>query len=359
MTNRLLLEVGALDTGGALEHRLSDGSPASVAHSIAVQNTTANYTYGGVERGTAFTQNLSHTDYWQRNITGSMSYVTGVQNFKVGMMWLKSKRDLDVTFPNAMSYVFTGPLNNPRPQQLVQYAVPYQIKARTRQTAVFGQEQLTLHRATLNLGVRYEAQVGYVPPTSMAAGPWIGARSYPEVKNVPNWKDINPRVGVAYDLFGNAKTAIKANLGRFVAYEANQGIVQNSNPSQALVLTGRRTWNDNGDFIPQESELGPVSPSNFGTSAPAFTYDPSVSRGWGNRSYNWQGALSVQHQLAQRREHERRVLPVRGTATSRLPTTCSSMRTASTRTASPVRLTIRASRWAGISPTAAASASAG
>jgi hypothetical protein len=298
-TNRLLFEVGVLDTGGALEHRLADGSPSSVASNIAVQNSTANYTYGGVERGSGFTQNLSHTEYWQRNVTASMSYVTGAQNFKVGMMALRSARDLDITFPNAMSYVFTGPLNNPRPAQLVEYALPTQLRARTTQTAIFAQEQRTLHRATLNLGVRYEAQVGYVPATSMAAGPWIGARSYGEVKNVPNWKDINPRVGVAYDLFGDGKTALKANIGRFLTYEANGGIVQNSNPSQALVLTGRRTWNDNGDFVPQESELGPVSPSNFGTSAPAFTYDPSVSRGWGTRGYNWQGAVSVQHQLAQ------------------------------------------------------------
>jgi hypothetical protein len=85
-----------------------------------------------------------------------------------------------------------------------------------------------------------------------------------------------------------------------VSYDANGGIVQNSNPSQALVLVGRRTWADaNGDFVPQDSELGPISPSNFGQSVPAFTYDPSVSRGWGTRGYNWQGAVSVQHQLAQ------------------------------------------------------------
>jgi hypothetical protein len=298
-TNKLLFEVGALDTGGALDHRLADGSPAAAGTNIAVQNTTANYTYGGVNRGNGFTTNLSHTQYWQRNVTASMSYVTGAQNFKVGVMALRSARDYDIPSPAAVTYVFTGPLNNPRPAQLVEYAFPTQLRARTTQTALFAQEQRTLRRATLNLGVRYEGQVGYVPPTSMAAGPWIGARSYPEVKNVPNWKDINPRMGVAYDVFGTGKTAVKASLGRFVAYDANGGIVQNSNPSQALVLVGRRTWNDaNNDFVPQESELGPISPSNFGQSVPSFTYDPAVSQGWGHRGYNWQASASLQHQLA-------------------------------------------------------------
>ena len=36
------------------------------------------------------------------------------------------------------------------------------------------------------------------------------------IKNVPNWKDVDPRVGVSYDLFGNGKTALKASVGRYV-----------------------------------------------------------------------------------------------------------------------------------------------
>ena len=53
------------------------------------------------------------------------------------------------------------------------------------------------------------------PRWSSTPAPWVPARSFPEVKDVPNWKDVNPRVGAAYDLFGTGRTAIKGFLGRY------------------------------------------------------------------------------------------------------------------------------------------------
>ena len=38
--------------------------------------------------------------------------------------------------------------------------------------------------------------------------------SFPETKGVDSYKDITPRMGVAYDLFGNGKTALKVNVGQ-------------------------------------------------------------------------------------------------------------------------------------------------
>ena len=37
------------------------------------------------------------------------------------------------------------------------------------------------------------------------------------VGTVQNWKDISPRVGVAIDVFGNGRTAVKASFARYVA----------------------------------------------------------------------------------------------------------------------------------------------
>jgi hypothetical protein len=79
----------------------------------------------------------------------------------------------------------------------------------------------------VNLGLRWDSFNGY-PPKQQANAPgqtadwpdvitaqndWLAPRTLPEVKNIPNWKDWSPRMGIACDLFGNGRTAVKAQLG--------------------------------------------------------------------------------------------------------------------------------------------------
>ena len=71
-------------------------------------------------------------------------------------------------------------------------------------------------KMTLNLGLRSDYQNSYVPASHAGAGVWVPNRNvdFAEVDNVPNFKTISPRLGVAYDLFGDGKTALKVNFGR-------------------------------------------------------------------------------------------------------------------------------------------------
>ena len=90
-------------------------------------------------------------------------------------------------------------------------------------------------------------------------GTWIGPRHFDALTNVPNYKDLSPRLGVAYDLFGNGKTAVKATLSRYVL-TSSVGTARLLNPLNTSVNSATRSWQDtNHDGIPQLSELGPLS----------------------------------------------------------------------------------------------------
>ena len=45
-------------------------------------------------------------------------------------------------------------------------------------------------------------------------------RLFPGVKNVPNWKDVNPRISAASTIFGTGKTALKASASRGVEQDS-------------------------------------------------------------------------------------------------------------------------------------------
>src|SRR3979490_2417492 len=108
----------------------------------------------------------------------------------------------------------------------------------------------------MNYGVRIDFLKASVDPQDIAAGPFTPARHYNGLENVPNWKDVDPRFGVAYDLFGNGDPAgqldprLDCNL---------------ANP----LLNGT---------------CGPLAVPTFGTQvAPTTTYDPAIVQARGAR----------------------------------------------------------------------------
>ena len=143
--------------------------------------------------------------------------------------------------------------------------------------------------------MRFDAFQGWIPEQSRPAGLFAPALSFSKIDDIPNWQDVNPRVGAAYDLFGNGKTAVKAAIGRYVIGESTT-ISSANNPANAIVTSASRVWDDaNRDFVPQDAELGPLSNNQFGTVVVNRRYAADVLDG--NRAYSWQGSVSVQHEL--------------------------------------------------------------
>ena len=197
-------------------------------------------------------------------------------------------------------------------------------------TGMFAQDRWSLGRVTLNLGLRFDWFIGESRASSildsrlkLADGVTpIAARSYgvcSDGKNsnqgsnlcagtVQNWKDLSPRVGVAWDVFGTGKTAVKASIARYVASQTT-AISDANNPVSSLTVTDRRTWTDlDGNNSPfdtagniQYPELtASASTATFGSGASTTGYDPAVLNGWGKRGYNNEFTVSAQQQLAAR-----------------------------------------------------------
>ena len=268
---------------------------------ISTVDLVDNYRYNGIgpaPGGVPYATDVRGDNY---NGRVSMSYVTGSHALKAGFQAVHGIFDVGPGQPNEnLYYVF----RNRVPISLTQWAGPLVARARNRVYAAYVQDQWTIRRLTVNLGVRFDQHRNYSHPEDVPAGRFRPAFSVPGLE-VPNYKDINPRLGAAFDLFGNGKTAIKGSFGRYVL-GLGAGLITPVLPSLAIVQSTNRGWNDaNSNFVPDcdlnnllgNGECTQVDNLRFGQPVSVTTLDREAASGWGKRAYNWQSSVSVQHEI--------------------------------------------------------------
>ena len=237
----------------------------------------------------------------------SATYVTGSHTLKVGVMNTSGSLGQDGVGPvTDVSYRFACAQPGCAPQRITQIATPDTWESSVSlNMGVYAQDQWTVNRLTLNLGVRLDVFRGGSSAQMRPATFFTPSVSVDEISGTPSWNDWQPRLGVAYDLFGDGLTALKASFGR---YAIGQGITiaQRNNPAWQVIKTTNRTWSDaNGDYVPDcdlfdtqaNGECGRISNLAFGTSRPSATYDPAFLEGWGVRPATNQTAVQLQHEL--------------------------------------------------------------
>ena len=295
-TNRLLFEADAMRTS---YHRVQKRLPGVGYDVISVTDLGLNLRYGA--RSTLY-QTL-HDERLHGRFT--MAYITGTHNFKTGIELNdfrqgRTQYDDPWLVNQAISYTFRNQL----PTQVTIYTGPFGPYQESTENGVFVQDQWTMRRLTLNLGLRYSIYDSFIPASHLPAGPYVPERDFPAVEHSPRWENLSPRLGAAYDLFGNGLTALKVSLGRYP--QRNTGVAINlpvSNQAQSTT----RTWTDaNGNFVPDcdlrnsqvNGECGVWNDLTFGQVVGGNTrFADDAREGFNLENYNWQGSVTVQHQL--------------------------------------------------------------
>ena len=261
----------------------------------------------------------------------SFSYVTGSHNFKAGMQWsLGNDGDHRDRNAHVMPRYREGV-----PEDVLVFNSPTSWNTFVRaDRGIYLQDTWTRDRLTINAGLRFEhfesESNTFRAGVRLPAGRFIDSRNAPAFDQGPFWTDYAPRLSVVYDLFGDARTALKFSMNRFMRpyasghaeryspyLERNEGrdwfdcalnpaihATSTASCATAAQLGGLPASPDfylstNGDRIVQDHEIGEVENtavfSSGATAAAGSRPDPDLQR-----EYNWEYSTSIQHEIAPR-----------------------------------------------------------
>src|SRR5262245_16953516 len=305
VTSRLMLEAG---WGSSVQSRNTGTYQPGVRQVRGTPEWFANASRLDLVTGWRTMASAGETNTIEQLSTAiaSLSYITGSHSIKVGTQWrygvnsvvTESNADLiqqyrsgvpdSVVVRNAPLYAREGVLN---------------LDA---DLGVYAQDSWKINRLTINPGIRFYALRESVDPGVAPAGRFVPGRSFPGIDSLLTWNNVAPRIGLAYDVMGDSKTAVKFSYSRYYASVTNQ--YSSYRPLSAQ--TAQRNWSDCAylpgtstcdparigaagyhDDIAQDNEIGPSSNSNFGL-IPVKRKDPDLKRPY-NTEYN----LAIDRQL--------------------------------------------------------------
>jgi len=308
-TSRLLLEAGVSAYQQNWNGRERPGNDRNLIP--VTEQCTAGCPANGNIQGLVYRAQNWNSDFMEPvRWNASATYISGGHSMKAGysgaFYW-------DQRNPSTNNFDLAFRVNNGVPNQLTESLPPYTTDTRVRMNAFFAQDTWTSGKMTLQGALRYDHAWSYYPAQQL--GPTVFLQNpilFPETQGVIGYNDIDPRFGLAYDLFGNGKTAIKVNVGRYLEMAvAGNGNYSSLLPSSRIPVSVTRSWTDtNKNFVPDcnlqnplanngADTCGAISDLNFGSpnATPSLSFDPAILQGWGTRPSDWIIGATVQHEL--------------------------------------------------------------
>jgi hypothetical protein len=217
----------------------------------------------------------SNNPMYRAVVIGSVSYFTTTHDVKAGYSINYAKRTGNVYSTSGMRAIY----RNGIPDSVQTYNTPVSSVTLDREQGLYIQDRWRpTRKITLNMGLRFETNYGWMPETCQVQTDFIAAQCFDAIDGAPDWKAINPRFQIVYDLAGDGMTALKFAANRYVVPVGVQ-VVGRINPVRSTNDT--RQWlpqsrcaeaatlgcDRNGDLVPQLNELGPSSGYNLGTTS--------------------------------------------------------------------------------------------
>ena len=296
VSSKLLFEAGIAINNESYELTPQEESLDVIPRRDLLKQTA----YGAYDGGIYYREPI------RRTVVSAASYVTGSHAFKAGIQygwgyfWRQRRETADLIqlYRNGTS------------AQVIIHNTRRTYAAMNADQGIYAQDSWTIGRWTINPGIRFEHFNSSIEARGAAAGRFVPAREFTQRKNVPDWNDISPRFGFAWDIQGDGRTALKFGSGKYHVRAYSTGFAEAYDPNFYTAAT--LTWNDlNADDLAQ-GNLGYLAngtrvpcvyntpgceidfstlPSTFGVKPPQ-DFDPDLGR-----PYQIETNLSLQREI--------------------------------------------------------------